>query len=102
MKPPAPPFVRVFWRDAHSDQTEYTLEEIPHAAILIESRGWLLRQDDSGVTIFSERLDDAGRVTWRGRSFIPAGMIDRVEIGQVRWGGPTRRRSSTAPPSPAE
>lgn len=102
MAAPTPPFVRVFWKDAHSDQTQYAEGEIPHSAILIESRGWLLRQDETGVTIFSERLDDAGRITWRGRSFIPAGMIDRIETGQLRWGMPARRGRMSASPLPAQ
>lgn len=70
--------VKVRWNDAHGSAANvcYTLEEIPHAPVLCESYGILLKIDEVGVSIASEKCDDT---TFRGYSFMPAGMLVRVE-----------------------
>lgn len=69
--------VKVVWLDAHgSAAIAYELHEIPHKAIEVASYGLLLRQDDIGVSIASERCGDS---TYRGYTFMPAGMIVKVE-----------------------
>ena len=69
--------VKVVWLDAHgSAAIAYELHEIPHKAIEVCSYGLLLRNDDTGVSIASERCGDS---TYRGYTFMPAGMVVRVE-----------------------
>lgn len=69
--------VKVVWLDAHgSAAIAYELHEIPHKAIEVASYGLLLRQDDIGVSIASERCGDS---TYRGYTFMPAGMVMKVE-----------------------
>ena len=69
--------VKVVWLDAHGSAViAYELHEIPHKAIEVVSYGLLLRHDEVGVSIASERC---GGSTYRGYTFMPAGMVVRVE-----------------------
>ncbi len=65
------------WLDAHASSiTAYEVHEIPHAALEVASYGLLLKQDDKGISIASERC---GESSYRGYTFVPAGMMVRVE-----------------------
>jgi hypothetical protein len=80
--------VKVIWKDAHGSATgAYSLHEIPHEAIEVASYGLLLRHDDIGVSIASEKCGDD---TYRGYTFIPVGMI--VSVGPVKRKRPTRTK----------
>jgi hypothetical protein len=70
--------VKVLWNDAHGSAANvcYDIEEIPHMPVLVESYGILLKMDEIGVSIASEKCDDS---TYRGYSFVPAGMLVKVE-----------------------
>lgn len=71
-----PPFVVCAWSDAHSDiedfvKPERAIEE--HKLLIIETAGWLLRNDELGVSLYSERCPEDN--SYRGRTFIPKAMI---------------------------
>lgn len=70
--------VKVTWEDAHGSAANvvYELEEIPHQPVEVVSYGLLLKQDPIGVSIASEQCDTS---CYRGYSFIPAGMLVKVE-----------------------
>ncbi len=69
--------VKAVWMDAHCASTNaYALHEIPHDSLDIITIGWLLKQDDIGVSIANEYCADA---TYRGYTFIPAGMLKSIE-----------------------
>lgn len=69
--------VKVIWLDAHaSSTTAYAEHEIPHSAIEIQTVGWLLRQDDAGISVANEYCADA---TYRGYTFVPTALIKSVE-----------------------
>jgi hypothetical protein len=71
------PLVRVVWKDAHSSSVNaYAEHEIPHSALVIETVGWLLKQDSDGVSVANEYCADA---TYRGYTFVPAGLLVKVE-----------------------
>lgn len=74
----AEPVVKVVWKDAHgvSGTTSLSIHEIPHGGIKITSYGLLLRQDLEGVSIASEICEDG---TYRGYTFVPAGMLISVD-----------------------
>lgn len=75
-------FVIVLWNDAWMDATEpITLAdvEVRHKPLLVKSFGWLLKDDDVGVTIASERyLDNVEHDIFRAASFIPKAMIQSI------------------------
>lgn len=88
------PLVIVTWNDAHGDSgSAFSEHEIPHAPIVIDSVGWLLREDDAGVTVAAEFCHDG---TWRGVTFVPRGMIQAV-----RPATRARTRRKSPAPSPA-
>lgn len=68
---------KVVWKDAHgvAGTTALALHEIPHGGILITSYGLILKQDLEGVSIASEVCEDG---TYRGYTFVPAGMLVSV------------------------
>lgn len=68
--------VKAVWLDAHASSTSaYSEHEIPHAAIEITTVGWLLKQDDAGVSLANEWCADS---TYRGYTFIPQVLIKSV------------------------
>lgn len=73
------PLVVVEWDDAWADSTEpVMLNEVgaEHKPMPIVTIGWLLRDDDAGVSIAPEYYKHAD--TYRGRTFIPRGMVRTV------------------------
>lgn len=70
------PLVICTWADAHGSATAaYSEHEIPHAPIIIHTLGWLLRDDEVGVTVANEYCADD---TWRGCTFVPRLMVRDV------------------------
>jgi hypothetical protein len=66
-------FYAVRWADAHgSSTTEYAEHELPHRAAHYTTYGFLLRQDETGLTLATEHSDEH---TYRGVSFIPASLV---------------------------
>lgn len=93
MEIPVGELVKVIWEDAHGSAANvvYELEEIPHEPVEVISYGLLLKHDSVGVSIASEQCD---KTCYRGYSFIPAGMLVRVELIKKK------RKSKTKPPTP--
>lgn len=69
------PFALVTWRDAHSDSAQWEPEAVPHAPLIITTAGWVLREDEEGITLANEQVMDSGSITYRGRTFILAETI---------------------------
>lgn len=70
--------VKVVWQDTHGSAANvvYDIDEIPHCPIEVISYGLLLKDNEVGVSIASEKVDQD---TYRGYSFMPRGMIVKVE-----------------------
>lgn len=86
-----PPFVRVEWDDAWADTDEFVTPhaiEKTHRAMRITTMGWLLHEDEHGLSVANEASTDAGGTeTYRGRTFIPRGMIlsvTRLRVAKIR------------------
>jgi hypothetical protein len=75
------PLVIVVWDDAyggaHTPTAEHELAA-GHHPLVVQTIGWLLLDNEEGVSLFNERYDDEGTTLWRGRSFIPRGMVRSV------------------------
>jgi hypothetical protein len=70
------PLVLVEWDDAWIDGNEpVRLTEVAndHQPKVIVTLGWLLKEDDKGVSVAAEYYDDED--VFRGRTFIPRAMI---------------------------
>lgn len=75
---PEAQLVVVDWDDAWGDPAEpISIKDAAHTSkpMLISTIGWLLYDGEEGVQIASEYCDDD---TFRGRSFIPRGMVRNV------------------------
>ena len=73
---PALQLALILWDDAWSDQepvTEYAAG-VAHAPEQINTLGWILRDDEIGITVVNEFYGDK----YRGRTFIPRGMVRTV------------------------
>lgn len=75
MSQPSPPIlVAVEWNDAwHNKEDEVKLEDVAtsHIPTRVTTVGWLLLNDDEGVSVFNETYEGK----YRGRTFIPKPMV---------------------------
>lgn len=70
--------VMVTWEDAWAKKSdEVTLEDVAssHVPTVVQTIGWLLLNDDRGVSIANEHYEG----TYRGRTFIPKAMVTHIE-----------------------
>lgn len=78
--------VSVSWGDAFGDamQQTWTVEEIAsHAPLVVQTVGWLYKEDEIGVTLFTDFID-GDAPSFRGKTFIPRGMIISIDILTAR------------------
>lgn len=108
------PLVCVLWLDAHDGKEgEYTKAEILkdyHEPAVIRTFGLLLIDDEKGITLVKEittEEDEEGETTYRGRGFIPRGMVkELISLGipkrprkkTLRTPSPTKRLKGEVPP----
>lgn len=75
------------WKDAHFNTDEVDGTDTVHRPWVYVTAGVLVKSDEEGVTV-SQDVGEDGK--YRGRTFVPRGMIiDEWEIGPVR---PKRKR----------
>jgi hypothetical protein len=92
------PIVVVVWLDAwKSATTDISVRNVDehHKAAVMQTMGWLLKEDATGVTIANERCNDEGEDEYRGVTFIPGGMIKSVN----RFNLSTPRKPRSKPES---
>lgn len=79
LKSPGLPFAIVVWNDAHSNgglALEFAVEDIDHKPAIYYTAGWILKDDDTGLSIANEW--DPNDNKFRGVTFIPRGMVVQV------------------------
>jgi hypothetical protein len=71
--------VKVKWLDAFGevDKTIFNEYEISHEPLILESVGWVLREDDTGITIAMD-CNPKEDFSFRNVGFIPRQMILEV------------------------
>ena len=71
---PSLPLVIVNWLDAWTNEMGVTIEDVgaSHKPMQVQTIGWLLKDDDLGVSLANEYFDDG---SYRGRTFILRSMI---------------------------
>ncbi len=76
------PFVVVLWNDAWIDATEpKTIEDVEaeHKPLVVKTTGWILKEDEEGIQVASERyLDNLEHDIFRAKTFIPRQMIKSI------------------------
>ena len=89
-----PPFVIIEWDDAWADATTaVTLKDVgdSHRPEVIKTTGWLLKEDEAGVSLANEVCGDG---SYRGRTFILKAMIRSVIRVNL---APIRKKAASAP-----
>lgn len=74
-------FVEVEWLDAWQDAENFQSAHgitLTHKPLVVKTLGWLMVRDEIGVSIANERTHEAETETFRGRTFIPHGMVQSV------------------------
>ena len=92
-----PKLMVLTWNDAWCDATaEVSLKDVhpTHKPTVIETVGWILLNDEMGVSIANEKT---GPDTYRGRTFVLPGMV--ISIKPYR--NPRKPRKPSIPQSPA-
>jgi hypothetical protein len=77
--------IKVQWLDAFGevDKTIYSEHEISHKPLILESVGWLLKEDSEGITIAMD-WNPSEDFTYRNVGFIPSQMVMEVSTLYVR------------------
>jgi hypothetical protein len=92
-------FVEVIWNDAWGTvNVDVTVDAVPHAPKVMTTRGWLLKEDEIGVSVATEKSTEDGIDHYRGHTFIPKGMVSSLsDYPAKRKKGPRRLPESTPP-----
>ncbi len=94
MQIPKLPFVMVEWFDAVDWESPVALSEVAsrHRPEEVVSIGWLLKEDEIGVTLACEYYDE----TYRRTEFIP--RINIIRVNHFRLTKPPKPRSRSKVP----
>jgi hypothetical protein len=71
------PLALVRWQDAHSDGGQHAESDIAHEALIVHTIGYVLRDDDKGVSIAAEFIPESDN--YRAITFIPRALVLAVE-----------------------
>lgn len=89
------PLVLVHWKDAWTNELGVTVEDVgaSHKSMDVHTLGWLLKDDEIGVSLANEYFDDQ----YRGRTFIPRGMVVSVVPHVLHLPRKPREKKQRAP-----
>lgn len=73
--------VIVKWDDAWQDQENFSTAHgiiSTHGPMPVETLGWVIQDDEEGISVVNEQSTQDGHDVYRGRTFIPRKMIRSV------------------------
>jgi hypothetical protein len=73
--------VIVSWLDAWQDQENFSTAHgirATHEPMPIDTIGWLIQDDEVGVSVVNEWSTQDGHDVFRGRTFVPRAMVKSV------------------------
>lgn len=73
--------VLITWADAWQDQENFSTAHgisTTHGPMIVETLGWLIQDDEVGISVVNERSTQDGKDVFRGRTFIPRAMVKSV------------------------
>ena len=71
--------VTVTWHDAQANATREYAKARDHAPVVMYTVGWLMDDDEIGVSVCCERFHEDGQWSYRGHTFVPKGMVVKIE-----------------------
>lgn len=94
------PLVIVEWLDAWTNEMGVTVEDVraTHKPMNVRTIGWLLLNDEVGVSLANEHFDDG---SYRGRTFILKCMVVSVTPYNLTKPKPPRQRKPVEMTNPA-
>lgn len=90
-------FVSVHWKDAWQDQENFSTAHgirATHEPMPVETIGWLIVDDDVGISVANERSTQDGVDVFRGRTLVPRAMVVSVTPFNLTK---TRKRKEPSP-----
>lgn len=90
--------VVVIWDDAWQDQENFSTAHgirATHAPMKVETLGYLIQDDDVGVSVANEHSVQDGTDVFRGRTFVPRAMVRNLIPYSLTK---TRTKRQAAPP----
>jgi hypothetical protein len=88
--------VLVIWVDAWQDQENFSTAHgiaSTHGPMNVETLGWLIRDDEEGISVVNERSTQDGKDVFRGRTFIP--RVNVKSVTSYNLTKPRRPRTTT-------
>lgn len=79
--PTQKPLVLVLWNDAWVDDDNFSTAHgiaTTHGPMPVQTLGWLVHDDELGVSVANEQSTQDGHDVFRGRTFVPRAMIQSV------------------------
>lgn len=73
--------VELIWLDAWADTDSFSSAHgisLTHKPMVVKTLGWLIKDDEIGVSVANERSMDNDTETFRGRTFVPRAMIQSI------------------------
>ena len=73
--------VLVVWDDAWQDHDNFATQhgiQQTHQPLAVQTLGWLLVDDETGMSVANERSTEDGKTIYRGRTFVPRPMIRSI------------------------
>lgn len=96
--------VEVNWLDAWQDQENFQTTHgvaLTHGPMEVTTIGWLIKDDEVGVSIANEKsVQDDGEIVYRGRTFIPKGML--TSVIPFKLAKPRKIKPKPVPPEPLD
>ena len=99
--------VLVIWQDAWQDQENFATAhgvQQTHHPMTVQTLGWLLVDDEVGLSVANERSSENGQDVYRGRTFILRQNVVSVNHFKLtkKKGAHAVNHGTSAPVSPAE
>ncbi len=91
---PKQKFVQVTWIDAWEDESNFATAHAiaqTHEPMTVRTRGWLLVDDDTGISLAGEDSAQDGHDVFRRRCFIPRVNVKLVE--ELKFSKPRKVRN---------
>lgn len=90
--------VIVTWHDAWADQDNFASAHgmaQTHEPMVVHTLGWIVHDDDKGLSVVNEMSNEDGKAIYRGRTFIPRAMVQKVTPYQLSKPRATRKAKET-------
>lgn len=90
--------VLIEWSDAWADTDNFSSAHgiiQSHAPMIVQTLGWVIQDDEVGISVVNELSTEDGKSIFRGRTFIPRAMVQKVT--EFTLSKPRKKKDSSPP-----